>query len=157
MALYSVVRSIAYMYFTLSPAPHIASSLRRLFFIWPRFIKQCGSDKAVRMDTRAWRNPYHDYNGSPACTQALFDSQGKVMHEGCGQVMHVTVTLIIFNVFSFFFFLHLQLTSEFAQRLSSKISELLAVMENGLKSADPRDCTSYTGWAGDDDTITHLI
>uniref|UniRef100_A0A8P4GTT2 Glutathione S-transferase LANCL1 n=1 Tax=Dicentrarchus labrax TaxID=13489 RepID=A0A8P4GTT2_DICLA len=69
------------------------------------------------MDTRAWRNPYHDYDGSPAFTQALFDSHGK-------------------------------LTSEFAQRLSSKISELLAVMENGLKSADPRDCTSYTGWAG---------
>uniref|UniRef100_A0A4W5L6J6 Glutathione S-transferase LANCL1 n=1 Tax=Hucho hucho TaxID=62062 RepID=A0A4W5L6J6_9TELE len=21
-------------------------------------------------------------------------------------------------------------------------------MENGLKSADPRDCTGYTGWAG---------
>ncbi|XP_018516568.1 glutathione S-transferase LANCL1 [Lates calcarifer] len=69
------------------------------------------------MDTRALRNPYPDYDGSPASTQALFDSQGK-------------------------------LTSEFAQRLSSKISELLAVMENGLKSADPRDCTAYTGWAG---------
>lgn len=41
-----------------------------------------------------------------------------------------------------------KITSEFGQRLSSKVSELLAVMENGLKSADPRDCTSYTGWAG---------
>ncbi|XP_062302673.1 glutathione S-transferase LANCL1 [Osmerus eperlanus] len=40
------------------------------------------------------------------------------------------------------------LTAEFAQRLSGKISELVAVMENGLKSADPRDCTSYTGWTG---------
>lgn len=59
------------------------------------------------------------------------------------------VTLVILIL------LHLQLTSEFAQRLNSKISELLAVMENGLKSADPRDCTSYTGWAGDD-TMTHL-
>ncbi|MEQ2177154.1 Glutathione S-transferase lancl1 [Goodea atripinnis] len=43
--------------------------------------------------------------------------------------------------------LFLQLTPEFAQRLSSTISELLAVMENGLMSADPRDCTAYTGWA----------
>lgn len=43
----------------------------------------------------------------------------------------------------------LQFTPEFAQRLSCKVSELLAVLENGLKSADPRDCTSYTGWAGD--------
>ncbi|XP_008280962.1 glutathione S-transferase LANCL1 isoform X2 [Stegastes partitus] len=69
------------------------------------------------MDTRALRNPYPDYDGSPACTHALFDSHGK-------------------------------LTSEFAQQLSSKVSELLAVMENGLRSADPRDCTTYTGWAG---------
>uniref|UniRef100_A0A3Q1GDQ9 Glutathione S-transferase LANCL1 n=1 Tax=Acanthochromis polyacanthus TaxID=80966 RepID=A0A3Q1GDQ9_9TELE len=69
------------------------------------------------MDTRALRNPYPDYDGSPASTQALFDIEGK-------------------------------LTSEFAQQLSSKICELLAVMENGLKSADPRNCTTYTGWAG---------
>ncbi|XP_029924760.1 glutathione S-transferase LANCL1 isoform X3 [Myripristis murdjan] len=70
-----------------------------------------------KMDTRALRNPYADYDGRPESTQALFDSQGR-------------------------------LTPEFAQRLSSKVSELLAVMENGLKSADPRDCTSYTGWTG---------
>uniref|UniRef100_A0A3B5R7C4 Glutathione S-transferase LANCL1 n=1 Tax=Xiphophorus maculatus TaxID=8083 RepID=A0A3B5R7C4_XIPMA len=69
------------------------------------------------MDTRALKNPYHDYDGNPASTQALFDSEGK-------------------------------LTPAFAQRLSSNVSELLAVMENGLKSADPRDCTAYTGWAG---------
>ena len=53
----------------------------------------------------------------------------------------------------FFLLFCLQITSEFAQRLSGKINELLAVMENGLKSADPKDCTSYTGWAGDD-TVT---
>ncbi|XP_056157211.1 glutathione S-transferase LANCL1 isoform X2 [Lampris incognitus] len=69
------------------------------------------------METRALKNPYPDYDGSPACTLALFDSQGK-------------------------------LTPQFAQRLSSKITELLAIMENGLRSADPRDCTSYTGWTG---------
>lgn len=44
----------------------------------------------------------------------------------------------------------LQLTPEFSQRLRTTISELLAVMENGLRSADPRDCTAYTGWAGDE-------
>nr|XP_057907891.1 glutathione S-transferase LANCL1 isoform X1 [Doryrhamphus excisus] len=43
---------------------------------------------------------------------------------------------------------HGKLTSEFSQRLRSKIDELLAVMEGGMKSADPRNCTSYTGWAG---------
>uniref|UniRef100_A0A8C1PGT2 Glutathione S-transferase LANCL1 n=2 Tax=Cyprinus carpio TaxID=7962 RepID=A0A8C1PGT2_CYPCA len=40
------------------------------------------------------------------------------------------------------------LTQHFASCISSKISEFLAVMENGLKNADPRDCTGYTGWAG---------
>ncbi|KAL1022180.1 hypothetical protein UPYG_G00023180 [Umbra pygmaea] len=41
-----------------------------------------------------------------------------------------------------------KLTAEFAGRLSNAISQLLMHMENGLKSADPRDCTGYTGWAG---------
>uniref|UniRef100_A0A8C8DZJ0 Glutathione S-transferase LANCL1 n=1 Tax=Oryzias sinensis TaxID=183150 RepID=A0A8C8DZJ0_9TELE len=69
------------------------------------------------MDARALRNPYHDYDGNPACAQAFFDSHGRI-------------------------------TAEFAQRLSSKISELLAVLENGLRRADPGDATVYTGWAG---------
>ncbi|XP_043850895.1 glutathione S-transferase LANCL1 [Dromiciops gliroides] len=41
-----------------------------------------------------------------------------------------------------------RLTPEFSQRLNSKIRELLQQMELGLKSADRRDCTVYTGWAG---------
>ncbi|KAJ8282993.1 hypothetical protein COCON_G00055120 [Conger conger] len=69
------------------------------------------------MDTRALKNPYTDYDGTPACTQHLFDSQGK-------------------------------LTEDFAGRVRSKINELLSLMENGLRSADPRDCTGYTGWTG---------
>uniref|UniRef100_A0A8D0H8A4 Glutathione S-transferase LANCL1 n=1 Tax=Sphenodon punctatus TaxID=8508 RepID=A0A8D0H8A4_SPHPU len=41
-----------------------------------------------------------------------------------------------------------RLSPEFTQHLNNKIRELLQQMERGLKSADPRDCTSYTGWAG---------
>ncbi|KAG8521033.1 Glutathione S-transferase LANCL1, partial [Galemys pyrenaicus] len=41
-----------------------------------------------------------------------------------------------------------RLTPEFSQRLSNKIRELLQQMERGLKSADPRDSTAYTGWTG---------
>ncbi|NXY17334.1 LANC1 protein, partial [Atrichornis clamosus] len=41
-----------------------------------------------------------------------------------------------------------RLTPEFTQRLNNKIRELLQQMERGLKSADPHDCTAYTGWAG---------
>ncbi|XP_068165350.1 glutathione S-transferase LANCL1 [Antennarius striatus] len=69
------------------------------------------------MESRALANPYGDYDGSPASTQMLFDSHGKM-------------------------------TSEFSERLTSKIQELLTVMEAGLKSANPRDCITYTGWAG---------
>uniref|UniRef100_A0A0E9QGV9 Uncharacterized protein n=1 Tax=Anguilla anguilla TaxID=7936 RepID=A0A0E9QGV9_ANGAN len=35
------------------------------------------------MDTRALKNPYRDYDGTPACTQHLFDSQGKVSCRNC--------------------------------------------------------------------------
>ncbi|XP_053709072.1 glutathione S-transferase LANCL1 isoform X1 [Synchiropus splendidus] len=41
-----------------------------------------------------------------------------------------------------------KLTPEFTQRLSSKVSELVGMMERGLVTADPRDCTTYTGLAG---------
>ncbi|NWW37147.1 LANC1 protein, partial [Panurus biarmicus] len=41
-----------------------------------------------------------------------------------------------------------RLTPEFTQRLNNKIRELLQQMERGLKSADPHDCTAYTGWTG---------
>ncbi|NWR21678.1 LANC1 protein, partial [Emberiza fucata] len=41
-----------------------------------------------------------------------------------------------------------RLTPEFTQRLNNKIRELLQQMEKGLRSADPHDCTAYTGWTG---------
>lgn len=41
-----------------------------------------------------------------------------------------------------------QLTPDFVNRLNLKIKELLQLLENGLKSADPRDFTVYTGWSG---------
>ncbi|XP_060049955.1 glutathione S-transferase LANCL1 isoform X2 [Erinaceus europaeus] len=41
-----------------------------------------------------------------------------------------------------------RLTPEFSQRLNNKIRELLQQMERGLKSADRRDGTVYTGWSG---------
>lgn len=41
-----------------------------------------------------------------------------------------------------------ELTAEFSQHLRNQVSALLVEMENGLKTADPRDCTCYTGWTG---------
>uniref|UniRef100_A0A6I8N884 Glutathione S-transferase LANCL1 n=1 Tax=Ornithorhynchus anatinus TaxID=9258 RepID=A0A6I8N884_ORNAN len=49
-----------------------------------------------------------------------------------------------------------RLTPEFSQRLNNKIRDLLQQMERGLKSADPRDCTVYTGWAGIAALYLHL-
>ncbi|XP_038604958.1 glutathione S-transferase LANCL1 [Tachyglossus aculeatus] len=49
-----------------------------------------------------------------------------------------------------------RLTPEFSQRLNNKIRDLLQRMERGLKSADPRDCTAYTGWAGIAALYLHL-
>lgn len=49
-----------------------------------------------------------------------------------------------------------RLTPEFSQRLNNKIRELLQQMERGLKSADPRDSTVYTGWTGISLLYLHL-
>lgn len=93
------------------------------------------------MDTRALKNPYHDYDANPAMTRELFDPHGRVRAPRCGIRVQTSALLKIPRIF--------QLTPEFSQRLCCKIHELLSVMENGLKSADPRDCTGYTGWAGE--------
>lgn len=34
------------------------------------------------MDTRALKNPYHDYDGNPALTRELFDAHGRVRKDG---------------------------------------------------------------------------
>lgn len=56
------------------------------------------------MDTRALRNPYPDYDGSPASIQALFDCQGKVMREAC---VTTFVYVLVFHVTLHYFDLSL--------------------------------------------------
>ncbi|XP_054847960.1 lanC-like protein 2 [Eublepharis macularius] len=36
----------------------------------------------------------------------------------------------------------------FDQKITAKIKDLLQQMEEGLKTADPHDCSAYTGWTG---------
>ncbi|XP_029445426.1 lanC-like protein 2 isoform X2 [Rhinatrema bivittatum] len=36
----------------------------------------------------------------------------------------------------------------FTRRVQTKINDLLQQMEEGLKTADPHDCSTYTGWTG---------
>ncbi|XP_038616255.1 lanC-like protein 2 [Tachyglossus aculeatus] len=41
-----------------------------------------------------------------------------------------------------------KISPTFARRIQSKIQDLLQQMEEGLKTADPHDCSAYTGWTG---------
>ncbi|XP_030407286.1 lanC-like protein 2 [Gopherus evgoodei] len=41
-----------------------------------------------------------------------------------------------------------KISSQFTRRIQSKIRDLLQQMEEGLKTADPHDCSAYTGWTG---------
>lgn len=39
------------------------------------------------MDTRALKNPYHDYDANPALTRELFDSHGQVREDKVGGLL----------------------------------------------------------------------
>lgn len=39
------------------------------------------------MDTRALKNPYHDYDANPALTRELFDSHGRVREDKVGGLL----------------------------------------------------------------------
>uniref|UniRef100_A0A8D0NM07 LanC like 2 n=1 Tax=Sus scrofa TaxID=9823 RepID=A0A8D0NM07_PIG len=41
-----------------------------------------------------------------------------------------------------------EIIHNFTRRIQSKIKDLLQQMEEGLKTADPHDCSAYTGWTG---------
>ncbi|XP_049640115.1 glutathione S-transferase LANCL1 [Suncus etruscus] len=49
-----------------------------------------------------------------------------------------------------------RLTPEFSHRLNDRIRGLIQQMERGLKSAEPRDGTVYTGWTGISLLYLHL-
>ncbi|XP_015710381.1 lanC-like protein 2 isoform X3 [Coturnix japonica] len=41
-----------------------------------------------------------------------------------------------------------EVSAQFTKRIQTKIKDLLQQMEEGLKTADPHDCSAYTGWTG---------
>lgn len=41
-----------------------------------------------------------------------------------------------------------QVSSVFQKKVQTKIKDLLQQMEEGLKTADPHDFSTYTGWTG---------
>ncbi|XP_060103707.1 lanC-like protein 2 [Heteronotia binoei] len=98
----------------------------------------------AEMEERAFNNPYSDYpahggSGAPAsgAEASPSGSEGKRCHpsppegddalpfDGDGKI-----------------------GSYFSRKVTAKIKDLVQQMEEGLKTADPHDCTTYTGWTG---------
>lgn len=42
-----------------------------------------------------------------------------------------------------------QVSAAFQKKVQNKIKDLLQQMEEGLKTADPHDFSTYTGWTGE--------
>ncbi|KAL8165676.1 UNVERIFIED_CONTAM: LanC-like protein 2 [Gekko kuhli] len=99
---------------------------------------QLGSE--AEMEERAFNNPYSDYTahsaGAPPASAAEASpsgSEGKRCHEGDDALP---------------FDGDGKISSYFDRKVTAKIKDLLQQMEEGLKTADPHDCSTYTGWTG---------
>uniref|UniRef100_A0A8D1KHC2 LanC-like protein 2 n=1 Tax=Sus scrofa TaxID=9823 RepID=A0A8D1KHC2_PIG len=90
-------------------------------------------DWDAEMEERAFPNPFPDYEAAaavpaeePPCARpALTPEELGLPFHSDGKIIH-----------------------NFARRIQSKIKDLLQQMEEGLKTADPHDCSAYTGWTG---------
>ncbi|XP_010832233.1 PREDICTED: lanC-like protein 2 isoform X2 [Bison bison bison] len=92
---------------------------------------QLGGD--ADMEDRAFPNPFPDYEAAaerqaeePPC------SRTPLSPEELGLPFHSDGKII----------------NNFTRRIQTKIKDLLQQMEEGLKTADPHDCSAYTGWTG---------
>ncbi|OXB59045.1 hypothetical protein ASZ78_006956 [Callipepla squamata] len=86
----------------------------------------------AEMEERAFANPYPDYQPQGASAaeaqrdRALPPAEEEPLPFGAdGKV-----------------------SAQFTKRIQTKIKDLLQQMEEGLKTADPHDCSAYTGWTG---------
>ncbi|XP_008148865.2 lanC-like protein 2 isoform X1 [Eptesicus fuscus] len=93
----------------------------------------------AEMEERAFPNRFPDYEAAAAadaaasaaaedaddaCPAPAPDELGLPFHDD-GKIIHT-----------------------FTRRVQTKIKDLLQQMEEGLKTADPHDCSAYTGWTG---------
>nr|XP_006634360.1 PREDICTED: lanC-like protein 2 [Lepisosteus oculatus] len=80
----------------------------------------------AEMEERAFANPYPDWDqGVFASGTAGADSECSEHFDASGKV-----------------------SASFQKKVQSKITDLLQQMEEGLKTADPHDFSTYTGWTG---------
>lgn len=49
-----------------------------------------------------------------------------------------------------------QISEAFQKKVQNKIKDLLQQMEEGLKTADPHDFSTYTGWTGEGPLVAPL-
>ncbi|XP_058390813.1 lanC-like protein 2 isoform X3 [Diceros bicornis minor] len=90
------------------------------------------------MEERAFVNPFPDYE---AAASAVFPA-GAPEESGCAHPRPTADELRLP------FHNDGKIIHNFTRRIQTKIKDLLQQMEEGLKTADPHDCSAYTGWTG---------
>ncbi|XP_034028933.1 lanC-like protein 2 isoform X2 [Thalassophryne amazonica] len=86
-------------------------------------LKLLGAD--ADMEERSFPNPYPDWDQGALTPNAGADVDTSETSDEAGKV-----------------------SLEFQRRVQNKIKDLLQQMEEGLKTADPHDFSTYTGWTG---------
>ncbi|XP_041423508.1 lanC-like protein 2 isoform X2 [Xenopus laevis] len=89
----------------------------------------------AEMEERAFVNPYPDYRPPLPALGAGGEQERQEEDEALGEL-------------DLPFDRDGKIRSSFSRRLETKISDLLQQMEEGLKTADPHDCSAYTGYTG---------
>uniref|UniRef100_A0A8C3R4H4 LanC-like protein 2 n=1 Tax=Cyanoderma ruficeps TaxID=181631 RepID=A0A8C3R4H4_9PASS len=91
----------------------------------------------AEMEERAFANPYPDYQpqGAVAAPSAADGHRDRALQPPAEEE-------------SLPFGADGKVNARFSKRIQAKIKDLLQQMEEGLKTADPHDCSAYTGWTG---------
>ncbi|XP_069067604.1 lanC-like protein 2 isoform X2 [Pleurodeles waltl] len=92
------------------------------------------------MEERSFNNPYPDYD---AVFTAPLDPEEGGLEQSAGDQD------VPFDQDG-------KIRSRFARRIQTKVDDLLQQMEEGLKTADPHDCSAYTGYTGTALLYLHL-
>ncbi|XP_052029773.1 lanC-like protein 2 [Apodemus sylvaticus] len=93
----------------------------------------------AEMEERSFPNPFPDYD---AAASAAGFAAGSA--EETGRVCPLPTT----EDPGLPFHPNGKIVPNFIKRIQTKIKDLLQQMEEGLKTADPHDCSAYTGWTG---------
>uniref|UniRef100_A0A8C5PC73 LanC-like protein 2 n=1 Tax=Leptobrachium leishanense TaxID=445787 RepID=A0A8C5PC73_9ANUR len=90
----------------------------------------------AEMEERSFPNPYPDYRPPQPAAGGDPDAEADTEEEEVAGDLDLP------------FDRDGKISSSFSRRIQAKISDLLQQMEEGLKTADPHDCSTYTGYAG---------